>query len=168
MTILIKHEFFSVNWWYISTKRPTRFSFFPLILHQRDMYDVSVKVANARDIEGPLPFFCLFRGSSDIGLYYIFLLARTMRKNLRLILYRGFSQIHSLFCSKFSWAMITVPNYMKSVSWCRLKGAHNWIGETIGSGKMGWGGKGEWEVSLQATRDQGGQGSCHAKRRDSK
>ncbi len=32
-----------------------------------------------------------------------------------------------------------VPNYMKSVSWCRLKGAHNWIGGTIGGRENGMG-----------------------------
>jgi hypothetical protein len=32
-----------------------------------------------------------------------------------------------------------------------------------GGGKLEWGGNGEGEVSLQATWDQGGQGSHHAK-----
>ncbi len=38
-----------------------------------------------------------------------------------------------------------VPNYMKSVSWCRLRRAHNWFGETLagwefGNGMEGGGG----------------------------
>jgi hypothetical protein len=37
--------------------------------------------------------------------------------------------------------------------------------ETVGGGKMEWGGKGKGEVSLQATWDQGGRGLHHAKRR---
>ncbi len=65
-----------------------------------------------------------------------------------------------------------VPNYVKSGSWCRLRRVHNWFGETtagqeIGMGK-GWTGNGEGEASLRATWDQGGPGSHHAKRRDSK
>ncbi len=78
-----------------------------------------------------------------------------------------------LFHSKFNLTVQqdlvrNVPNYMKSVPWCRLKGAHNWIGGTVGGRKMGWGGNGKGEVSLQATWDQGGQGSHHTKRRVSK
>jgi hypothetical protein len=42
----------------------------------------------------------------------------------------------------------------------------NW--GTVGGGKREWGGNGEGEVSLQATWDQGGQGSHHRERRDSK
>jgi hypothetical protein len=39
---------------------------------------------------------------------------------------------------------------------------------TVGGGKREWGGKGEGEVSLQATWDRSGQGSHHTQRRDSK
>ncbi len=38
----------------------------------------------------------------------------------------------------------------------------NW--GTVGGGKRGWGGNGEGEVSLQATWDQGGQGSHHTEK----
>jgi hypothetical protein len=33
--------------------------------------------------------------------------------------------------------------YVKSMSWCRRRGAHNWIGGTIGEREREWGGKGE-------------------------
>ncbi len=53
---------------------------------------------------------------------------------------------------------ISVPDYAKLRSWCRLSKAHNWFGETPGGRELEWGGNGEGEVSLQATWDQGGQG----------
>ncbi len=45
-----------------------------------------------------------------------------------------------------------------------LEGRINELGEQLGAGE----GNGEGEVSLQATWDQGGQGSRHTERRDSK
>jgi hypothetical protein len=42
------------------------------------------------------------------------------------------------------------------------------LGKTWRDGNLEWAGNGEGEVSLQATWDQSGQGSNHAKRRDSK
>ncbi len=42
------------------------------------------------------------------------------------------------------------------------------LGKPRGVGKLEWGRNGEGEVNLPATWDQGGRGSHHAKRRDSK
>ncbi len=37
---------------------------------------------------------------------------------------------------------VTVPDYVKSVLWCRRRWAYNWNGEPLGNGKEDWGGKG--------------------------
>jgi hypothetical protein len=46
----------------------------------------------------------------------------------------------------------SVPNYMKSVSWCCLRRAHNWFGETLGGWEFGrgreWGGGGQFTSNL--------------------
>ncbi len=47
----------------------------------------------------------------------------------------------------------TVPNCVKSVSWCRLRGAHNWFGETVGGREIGMG-RG-WGVGGQFTSNLG-------------
>ncbi len=36
-----------------------------------------------------------------------------------------------------------VSDYVKLMSWCRCRGAHNWTGGTIGEREREWGGKGE-------------------------
>jgi hypothetical protein len=45
-----------------------------------------------------------------------------------------------------------VPNYMKLVSWCRLRREHNWFEETLGGWELGmgreWGGGGQFISNL--------------------
>jgi hypothetical protein len=68
-----------------------------------------------------------------------------------------------------SWLiLITVPDYMKSVSWCRLRRARNWFGETLGGWEIGmgreWGGGGQFTSNL----GPGWTRIAPRKRRDSK
>jgi hypothetical protein len=63
-------------------------------------------------------------------------------------------ECHAIFCL-FAWSsfgqlehkcgLLLFPNYMKPVSWCRLRRAHNWFGETLGGWEFGmgreWGGQ---------------------------
>jgi hypothetical protein len=62
---------------------------------------------------------------------------------------------------------VTIKVFRTKLSRCRdvvLEGRTIELGESLGAGK----GNGEGEVSLQATWDQGGRGSHHTERRDSK
>ncbi len=42
-----------------------------------------------------------------------------------------------------SYNIFIVSDYVKSMLWCRHRGAHNWIGGTIGEREREWEGKGE-------------------------
>ncbi len=72
-----------------------------------------------------------------MGGWVVYMAPETWRKilvNIQHILTKCIITIDSL---------VLVSDYVKSMSWCRRRGAQNWVGGTIGEQEREWGGKGE-------------------------